>query len=479
MSAVKSLLAASFAFGFISMVGCSDDDNDTPPDTSPPAISNLSHADNEKIIGNRTITFTADVTDDVGATVTITHNGNPVSVTPGGNTYTASITLGDRTNNTVVVSASDADNTSTETLTLNYPFLAFTNGQAASVVIGQPNLESIGYNQGLGTGPNTIGNGGGVAVIGNQLFISDNGNERVLGYYSIPTDNNADADFVIGQNNFTDNAPDFTNTTLASPSSVTYDNNHFFILNGYSDRRANHWGLVPQDNSVPADFVIGQDDFGTGVTTCARNILRSGNSIVAAGGKFIAGASNRVMIWTTIPTASGANADLVLGQQTFTNCSGNAQGAPTANTLRGSQYVWSDGTRLVVSDAGNDRVLIWNTFPTSNAQVPDLVLGQANFASAVSPTPTAISFSPGEITSNGNQLFIADKASDRVLIWDSWPTTDNQPADRVLGAKNLVGDITDLTNASLFPNADGLAVADSQLLLMDSNNSRVLVFNAP
>lgn len=490
MSAVKfdrkGLFAFFFVFAILSLVGCSDDDDDTPPDTIPPVISNLSHADNEKVIGNRTITFSADATDDSSLTVTITHNGNPVTVTPSGDTYTASITLEDRTNNTIVVSASDADNTTTQTVTLNYPFLAFTNGQAASVVIGQPDFDSTDYKQGGATAANTLANGKSVTYIEGRVYISDDDN-RVLGFNSVPTVNNANADFVIGQNDFTSNTSGETSTTLSSPSGIAYENNHFFILNGGFDARANHWGQIITDNSVAADLVVGQADFGAGVSfTCAQNILYlAPQSIAMANGKLIIGDNRRVLIWNSIPTTSGANADLVLGQQNFTNCAVNDQDGdgnadtPTAQTLGGFTTVWSDGTRLVVSDSANNRVLIWNSFPTTNAQAADLVLGQADFVSAVTPTATANSLTPGVVVSNGNQLFIADNIRDRVMIWDSWPTANNQPADRVLGANDFVGDVTGLTNSSLFAGAESLAVTENHLLLLHSTGSRVFVFNAP
>jgi len=486
MSVVKGLLAASLAFGFISLVGCSSDDG-APPDTSPPSISNLSHADNEKVIGNRTITFTADVTDDVGASVVITHNGSPVTATPSGNTYTANITLSDRTNNTIVVTASDADNTTTETISLNYPFLAFTNGQAASVVIGQPNFDSTDSNQGGSTAANTLANGSGLAYIEGRVYISDGGNERVLGFNSVPTVNNANADFVIGQDDFTSNTPGLTSTTLSNPNGVAYENNHFFILNGGLDARANHWGQLVTDNTVAADLVVGQADFGTGVNfTCSQNTLYFvPQSIAVTNGKLIITDNRRILIWNSIPTSSGANADIVLGQQNFTNCVANDQDGdgntdtPTAQTISGFTTVWTDGTRLVVSDSGNSRVLIWNSFPTTNAQAADLVLGQADFISAVSPATTATSFSPSTVTSNGNQLFVTDANSSRILIWDSWPTTNNEAPDRVLGANDFTGDVTGLTNASTLLNAEGLALTDNQLLLLDSGRSRVLVFNAP
>jgi len=490
MSAVKSLLATTLAFGFISMVGCSDDDdNDTPADTSPPAISNLSHVDNEKVIGNRTITFTADVTDDVGATVTISHNGNPVSVTPGGNTYTANITLGDRTNNTIVVTAKDADNTTTETLTLNYPFLAFTNGQAASVVIGQPNFDSFGYNQGGAPGANTLANGSSLLVVNNALYIVDDGNNRVLGFNAIPTINNANANFVIGQSDFSGSAGGLTNMELSNPKSIAYNSDNYFVLHGNNASRANHWTSLPVNNDA-ADFVVGQSDFGTGVTgSCQQDKFSFAQHIEAVSNKLMVSdiTNNRLLIWNSFPTSSGVSADLVLGQQDFTHCQRNDanndgvdDGIPTASTLRFPSGVWSDGVRLILSDSQNKRVLIWNTFPTANAQAADLVLGQVNFITADPASTTVDSFSPGAIASNGNQIFLSDGNSSRILIWDSWPTTNNQGADRVLGANDFVGDVSELNNASTFLNADGrIEVTDNKLLVLDNGNSRVLIFEAP
>lgn len=40
----------------------------------------------------------------------------------------------------------------------------------------------------------------------------------------------------------------------------------------------------------------------------------------------------------------------------------------------------SDGTHFVVCDTWNNRILIWNSFPTENTQA-DVVLGQKDFTS--------------------------------------------------------------------------------------------------
>ena len=37
--------------------------------------------------------------------------------------------------------------------------------------------------------------------------------------------------------------------------------------------------------------------------------------------------------------------------------------SPTADHMYAPRGVWTDGTRVVVADSGNHRVLIWHTFP--------------------------------------------------------------------------------------------------------------------
>src|SRR5271156_3837000 len=80
--------------------------------------------------------------------------------------------------------------------------------QAASVVIGQVDFTGSIVNEGLDTpAADTISNGFGAAAVGptGALYLSDYDNERVLGFSSIPSTDDADADFVLGQ-------PDFTST---------------------------------------------------------------------------------------------------------------------------------------------------------------------------------------------------------------------------------------------------------------------------
>jgi len=98
--------------------------------------------------------------------------------------------------------------------------------------------------------------------------------------------------------------------------------------------------------------------------------------------------NNRILLWNSIPTAN-AHPDLVIGQPSFNTKPPTQQlGVVTATTLRGPQGVWIGNNRLYVADTQNYRVLIWNTWPTKNNQAPDVVLGQKDFTTAYAPPPT-------------------------------------------------------------------------------------------
>jgi hypothetical protein len=378
--------------------------------------------------------------------------------------------------------------------------------QDASVVIGQFNFNGGAVNQGGAAGENTISNPYGKPVVYNGiLYAPDFGNNRVLGFNTVPASNNANADFVLGQ-------PDFLTTTfgtaanqMGGPESIRVSGGKL-IVDDYGNSRILIWNSAPTTSTQPADVVVGQTGFGLNGSSCTQTGLSYPESIETAGGKLIVADSvnNRVLIWNTIPTSNGAPADVVLGQNSFTTCvrndddqNGVADATPTARTLNYPSDVWSDGTRLIVADAQNNRVLIWSTIPTSNFTPPDVVLGQGDFThnaanddnqdgvADANPTARTLNY-PYYLDSNGTQLFVVDYSNNRVLIWSTIPTSNFTPADVVLGQ----GDFTHYTAND--NNQDGVADANptartlfspmgvyvlgTKLFIADGNNSRYLIF---
>ena len=143
------------------------------------------------------------------------------------------------------------------------------------------------------------------------------------------------------------------------------------------------WNSVAITNAAVANIVLGQPDLEANAPGCSEYIMNSPGGITVEGGRVLVSDSlnNRVLIWDSIPTLSNTAADMVLGQGLFNSCA--ARFPVDADTLKNPRGVWSDGTRLMVADTGNNRVLIWNTFPTIDGQPADLVVGQSSMAGFV------------------------------------------------------------------------------------------------
>jgi len=209
---------------------------------------------------------------------------------------------------------------------------------------------------------------------------------------------------------------------------------------------------IPQGSGCPvcignpsvgqASLVLGQPDFTTSTNPFTTQFGFRNPTAIASDGKILVLAdtdNNRVLIWKAIPTTIDQPADIVLGQADFTT---SAIGL-TSSSFRGPQGVWVQGAKLFVADTDNSRVMIWNSIPTSNNQPADVVLGEPNFTTAPPATtsnlaPTASNlFDPISVTSDGQRLYVTDLGNNRVLIWNSIPTQNGQAADVVVGQPNM------------------------------------------
>lgn len=135
--------------------------------------------------------------------------------------------------------------------------------------------------------------------------------------------------------------------------------------------------------------------------------------------------NSRVLIWNTLPT-SNTPPNLVLGQKNFiTNYTGTNR-----DQMNWPVGLATDGQHLMVTDTENDRILIWNSFPTENGQPADVIL--TNPSGEASPGDRGAISWPWAIWTNGQKMVVASTAGAQVLIWNNLPTKDNQPADLIL-----------------------------------------------
>ena len=264
-----ALLLLSFAVVFYS---CAGGDGDGDDDIGNPQITITSHSDGQNVFGSRTITLSGTLSDSRTITsVWVNLNGTDFSASFMQSSFSASLTLDNRTNVITARAVNDKNTTGTETMTLQYPFVTLNTFQSANVVICQPDFISNSPNQGGAAGDNTIYWPYGNAFIYNGvLYLPDYWNNRVLGFNSVPTTNNASADFVLGQ-------PDFTTTTsgnaadmMYGPQTVKVDNGRM-LIDEYRNNRVLIWNTVPTSTQVPADIVVGQTGFGVSVAVCTQS----------------------------------------------------------------------------------------------------------------------------------------------------------------------------------------------------------------
>jgi len=363
----------------------------------------------------------------------------------------------------------------------------FTTGQAASVVIGQPDFNGTMINQPSGvTAANNITWPWGNPFVSNgTLYLPDSGNNRTLVYNTIPTTNGAAADFAIGQAYLASAVWGASASSVNGPQQVSIYNGKLAVTE-YGNSRVDIYNTIPTSGPGAIDVVVGQPNKAASGVACTRNGLNLPESSYMAAGKLVVAdtRNNRVMIWKSIPAMDGAPADLVLGQTDFISCAPNGGGAPNASNFNFPTAIWTDGTRLAVVDGNDSRVLIWNSFPTASNQPADLVLGQPNFTNvlanvggaASAPSASSLNNPWDGVFSNGIQLFVADQGNNRVLIWNSFPTTIGQPADVVLGQINFASSVA-ASGVSGFNWPAGVFLYGKQLIVPDSNNNRYLIFN--
>ena len=243
---------------------------------------------------------------------------------------------------------------------------------------------------------------------------------------------------------------------------------------------SNFYAQINFTNSQAASVVVGQANFTANVAACTQNGLYA-PSYTAISSKGVLAVSEqtggRVKLWNPTPTANGANASVVVGKANFTACTNTGASASSVSNSNGVAFS-PDGNKLIVTDFSNNRVLIWNTIPTVNGQNADVVLGQADFTSGFgSVSATAMSGPTGAFVSNDGRLLIADRGNHRILIWNSIPTTNNRPADVVVG-QTIFSSPGGGSSATTMLNPWGVCVSpDGKLLVADSANNRVLVWN--
>lgn len=110
---------------------------------------------------------------------------------------------------------------------------------------------------------------------------------------------------------------------------------------------------------------------------------------------------------------------------------------PSMAWMYSPRAVFLGPSHLVAADSGNHRVLIWHGIPTSDEQPADVVLGQPDGETegpaAGGRGPERGMHLPTGVLVHDGRLVVADAWHHRILVWDTVPEADDVPPDLILG----------------------------------------------
>ncbi len=364
-------------------------------------------------------------------------------------------------------------------------------GASADRVLGQTVFTTTAANQGGAAAAGTLNAPSGVAARANAIYVADTDNHRALYYDGATLTSGEAAAAAIGQSALTGASQNAGGapaaSTLAFPTAVHVSDatsQRFFVADT-ANHRVLDFATVPTTTNPSADLEQGQPSF---VTSDAKgHVLNHPTAIAFTAGKMIVAdkLNNRVLIYNTTPTVGNAAPSVAIGQANLFDTLPNQGGSAGAATLFEPEGVATDGTRLVIADSGNNRVLIFNTIPTSSGTAANVVVGQpaltANTANtgglsgATMDSPVAV-----EIASGG-QLLVADRDNHRVLVYDDITTltVNGIAADAVIGQASFTANLPnrgDFVRAGHLFRPSGLLEHAGRLYIADRGNHRVVVF---
>jgi hypothetical protein len=371
------------------------------------------------------------------------------------------------------------------------------------VVLGAPRVPPL-VTSGVRPDRHTcFGPRGGVLLGADRpLWLCDTGHHRLLGWHRLPERDETPADWVIGQPGFQSEGRNaqgaVTALTLNVPTGICRFAERGLAVADAWNHRVLLWNEAPTDSHVPPDIVLGQNDFESAeanqgqASPTASSLFWPYGVGFFEGCLFVADSENRrVLVWRNRPERHGQAADLVLGQSRFAQRDENGGSAPSRASMRWPHGICFWRGHTCISDAGNNRILVYRGVPEQSGQPADHILGQADEhsvdhnRSAYWPRENTLNM-PYGVAASGDLLICADTANSRLLGFHA----DDRATGA--GARALTGQLDFQQkgdNRWQAPTGDslcwpyGVSVCEAErgahVVVADSGNNRVSVWELP
>lgn len=343
-------------------------------------------------------------------------------------------------------------------------------------VLGQPDFNSGDPNRGNRvpgpTGFNAPVDG---AVIGNNLFLVDANNHRVI-MISGGAPFTSPATKVLGQLGLDLNSPNLVEgrefffvgrfqSRDYRGGGIALDGNTLYIADTLNNRVLGYRDVRSVALGQPADLVIGQvsltrttinsPDGNQNLPNQTGLFLPHAVAVDSRGDLYIADTLNSRVVRYPRPFDNLQNLrpNLVLGQSSFTS---KIQDASPRNMSAPMSLAFTTGGHLVVSDNAHNRVLLFlrpANGDFTNGQAATSVFGQQDFISTVaSNDPKRMNGPRGVTVDVDDRMYVVDGGNSRLMIYDriTQASSDPTPALTLTGFNTPLGVHSDPRTAELW-----------------------------
>jgi len=333
-----------------------------------------------------------------------------------------------------------------------------------------------------------------LAAPGGPLVVADTGHHRVLIWHRTPERDGTPADVVLGQPNFSTEGRNargaVSATTCNVPVGVATRGGMLAVADSWN-HRVLVWYAIPRHSGVAPDVVLGQSVRDAGLMNRGGNVgpetmyWCSGVAFTNDGLLVADTGNRRVLVWDTLPERDGTPADQVLGQTDFVTRDENAGAEIGAVGMRWPHALLVCDDRLVVADAGNNRLMVWDAMPEENGAPCDAILGQRDMrggdhnGGTYWPTSSTLNMPYGCAIAR-DTLVVADTANSRLVGWRRDDLRSNTSAYALVGQPDFLtkGDnrwSLAVRDSLCWPF--GISACEGTLVIADSGNSRVVLWD--
>lgn len=361
-------------------------------------------------------------------------------------------------------------------------------GQQAQFVLGQPSFFQT-VQGGIGGKQLILPFSVAIDPTTGDVYVSDNGGNRILRFRNPFDQGQADANAVFGQPNFTTftvNTGGISASSLRAPRGITVDSSGNLWIADTDNNRVLRYpasALAAGVRNPAADLVIGQPDFLAGTSNrggLSGASLRAPNNVAfdSQGRLYVCDTGNARVLVFSPPFSTGQTALAVMGQATFTTATVPA--TPVKESLRQPTGVAIDSGLVYITSPADHRILI---YPAAGTGIPPTqVLGQLDFTANQSNTGTAPRANDSafqnpfdvKVDTTTGKVYVADTLNNRVLAFDRGAKSANS----VWGQSDFTLNSANQIKPESLAAPAGIVIDYSQqpfaLYISDVQNHRVL-----